>query len=132
MLLINGQEIRTNKDNLLKIIIGIFLILIIFDSITAAHDMMVINRTRWLALNELNNELKRDPKQIDGGFEYNAWHFYRWDFPKTKTKNWWWVYDDEYVVSLGKLPKYEVLREYDYTRWFPPGFKGKIFVSKRN
>ena len=131
MLLINGREFQPIKNNLLKIIVGVLLIFLLYDSISAGHDMMTLNRTRWQALDYLNLELKIDPKRIDGGLDYNIFHFYKYNFPKTKAKNWWWVYDDEYAVSIGRLPDYDIIRVYDYTRWFPPGFQGKIFVSKR-
>jgi hypothetical protein len=41
------------------------------------------------------------------------------------------VQDDEYVVTWGKINNYTLLKEYNYTRLFPPGMKNKIYVFKR-
>jgi hypothetical protein len=124
--------IITRKSSfLIKFIFFLFFFYNIYNSVSAAHDMMSYNRMRWKALNYLNNELNIKPEQIDGGFEYNAWYFYSYNYVPTENKNWWYVQDDEYVVTWGKINGYEVIKEYDYYRWFPPCFNGKIFILKK-
>ena len=124
-------DIRKPVGWLVKSLIAIFLIYNIYNSVAASHDMLSFNRARWSALGYLNNELKIPADKIDGGFEYNAWNFYRYDFPADTTKNWWFVKSDEYVVSWGRIDGYAVIRESSYTRWYPPCFRGKIFISKK-
>jgi hypothetical protein len=131
IILTNKLLISKRNSFIMKFIFLLFLFYNIYNSISAAHDMMSFNRTRWEALNYLNNELNIKPEQIDGGFEYNAWYFYNYDYIPTEGKNWWFVQDDEYVVSWGKINGYETIKEYVYYRWFPPGFNGHIFVGKR-
>ena len=102
-----------------------------FSSVAATRDHMEFLRTRTIAHNYLIRDLNIRPAQIDGGFEFNAWHFYDYNYQKTKDKNWWWVQDDEYVVTWGKIKNYELIKEFDFKRWNPPGQKQKVFVYKR-
>jgi len=110
---------------------SVVMLFIIFSSIAATHDMTEFNRTRQNALNYLTEELKVNPAKIDGGFEYNAWHFYDFDYIKTDDKNWWWVQDDEYVVTWGRIAGYEIIREFEFHRWNPPCQKSKVYIYKR-
>jgi 4-amino-4-deoxy-L-arabinose transferase-like glycosyltransferase len=131
LLLLKGESIKKFKHKFSYILFGLLLSLFLYDSVSNAHDVLTYNRIRWQALNYLNNDLKIDPKTIDGGFEYNAWHFYKWNFPKTKAKNFWYVYDDEYIVSSEIYSGYDKIKTYDFIRWEPPCYLNRIYIWKR-
>jgi len=103
---------------------------IFFTTVSGTHDMMAFGRTRAAALRYLNDALNVAPEKIDGGFEYNSWHFYEWNY-KSKEKNWWWVQDDEYVVIYGKIKNHCLIKEYNFLRFNPPGEISKVYIYKR-
>ncbi len=106
-------------------------------AVAGTHDYMSWNRVRFDALADLEAQ-GVGPKSIDGGFEYNAERFAAamgtWPTneeaipgqPHTK-KSWWWVHDDEYIVSFAELPGYDVNRRLAYSRWLLPG-DGELLV----
>jgi hypothetical protein len=124
------QQRKLFQNRILMFFSVVITMFIIFSSISGTRDMMEFERTRSKALNYLNKELNVPPEKIDGGFEYNSWHLFDWYY-KPNGKNRWWVQDDEYVVTWGKINNYTLLKEYNYTRLFPPGMKNKIYVFKR-
>ena len=129
LLMTKGFEFTANKIALA--FAGIFLFFFAYSSVSATHDMMEYSRVRMEALNYLNNKLKIPPAKIDGGFEYNSWHFFDWDY-KPQGKNRWWVQDDEYVVVWSKINKnYKLIKEYEYVRYIPLCKKGKVYIYKR-
>ncbi|MFQ5479421.1 MAG: ArnT family glycosyltransferase [Candidatus Binatia bacterium] len=115
-------------------------LVIAFYSVAGTHDYMAWNRARYQGLAELS-ALGVGPEEIDGGFEYNAWHLAAklgtWP-TKEQTrlgkhpdrKSWWWVVDDRFVLSFSPLEGYSVRREIPYSRWLLPG-RGKVLVLER-
>jgi 4-amino-4-deoxy-L-arabinose transferase-like glycosyltransferase len=99
-------------------------------SIAATHDYLASHRTVWLALNNLMNDAGVKPQQIDGGFEFNGWYLYADDFRTTPTKSWYWVVDDEYVVSPSSRQGYTKLQTFPVRRWLPWG-TADILVQRR-
>jgi hypothetical protein len=97
-------------------------------AIIEVRDFFSWQETRWKALNELN-ERGISSAQIDGGFEYNGWYKPTENWSE-KGKSWWWVKDDEFVVSTQRLKKYEVEKVYSFTRLMPYG-TDSIYVLKR-
>jgi hypothetical protein len=73
-----------------------------------------------------------NPKTINGGFEYNAWHNFDMNNYDPEKLNWWWVEDDLYVVKLtNNKAGYEVLKEEFYINWMT--FQKKtVYLLKRN
>jgi len=122
------KQISMIFANSLVVILASFFI---FYGVSAARDMMEHNRTRWTALDYLVNTKGILRNTIDGGFEFNAKHFYKWDFPQKEGKNWWWVYDDTYKVTWGRCDGYRTIHEYSYLRFFPPFFQSKIYILKK-
>ncbi len=96
-------------------------------SIGATHDYLSWNRARWEALRYLMENQHISPRMIDGGFEFNGWYNYDPGYQSSPTKSWWWVIEDDYVVSFGILPGYQEIGYYPYDRWLPPG-QGTIFL----
>jgi hypothetical protein len=46
-------------------------------------------------------------------------------------KSWWWVDQDDYMISLGLLPGYDEVKRYSFRRWLPFG-QGNIFILHKN
>jgi hypothetical protein len=107
----------------------IFVLFTLF-SITATHDYLAWNRARWQALNHLTQQEQLSPEEIDGGFEFNGWYLYDYDYQEHSDKSWWWVIDDEYLVSFGPVEGYYEIDRYEFTRWLPPR-KDYIFLLHR-
>jgi len=61
------------------------------------------------------------PQQIDGGYEYNGWYLYDPKYQPTQGKSYWWVTDDEYMITSGPMPGYRPVAAYKYHRWFSLG-----------
>jgi hypothetical protein len=120
-----------------KLLIGVSILsfsLIAFLGIAGTRDYLTWNRIRWKALNKLVLEEKIPPSQIDGGLEFNGLYlcrpaYYNY-YDKSGSKSWWWVIDDLYMVTMGKVLGYDVKSEYKFFRWIPPG-EGVIYIIKR-
>lgn len=101
-------------------------------SIAATHDYLAWNRARWISGNSLL-EQGVSPEKIDGGFEFNAWHLYRYGGESQRTqglKSWWYVRDDEWTISFGPAWGCDVAQTTDFRRWLPPG-PDSIYVNRR-
>lgn len=108
-----GESIQRGKNVIPIILIvmyGVF-------SVGATHDFLEWNRTRWVALNDLVQSDKISPRKIDGGYEFNGWFLYDAKYKQSPTKSWWWVDDDEYVLTSGPLPGYTEVKRYPVNRW---------------
>ncbi len=99
-------------------------------SAAGTHEYLSWNRARWIASNYLTDYLNINPKDIDGGFEFNGWY-------QTSTRNhdngksWWFVYDDVYSVSFGPIEGYSTIKTFPY--YVLPGFHdGVILIGKRD
>jgi len=131
LLLLFQEDLKSLDIKIKTISISIFLILNFYNSIASAHDMMLFNRTRWAAIRELTDHQNISYNKIDGGFDFGAWNNYHYDYKEKKNKNWWWVEDDQYIVSYGTYENYNILKEYNYFKWLPPSYQAKIFILKR-
>lgn len=105
------------------------LVLLAAFSIAATRDYMAWNRKRWEALRYLTDVEHISPSLIDGGFEFNGLYLYADDFHGSG-KAWWWVKNDKYMIALGEVNGYEVVRSYGFSRWMPRG-EGRIYVLRR-
>ena len=94
------------------------------------RDYLTWNRVRWALLDEVLTSRLATPRQIDGGFEFNAWHLYDPSYVATPDKSWWWVDEDKFLVAFGPIPGWEVVRESRFVRWLPPG-EGRIVLLTR-
>jgi len=104
-------------------------------SVGGTRDYLAWNRARWSALHFLTREAGISHKDIDGGFEFNGLYGYDPHFcattgPDGKKRSWWWVRNDEYVISFGPIEGYKEVRRYSYNRLIPPG-TGAILVLRR-
>lgn len=124
---ISTDALRTTTIRYSKIPAATCLILLAVFSIGTTRDYMEWNRVRWDALNALMRDQRISPTQIDGGLEFNAWYLYedvrdvhKPDWDRAGEKSWWWVHDDEYLISFGPVDGYRTFKEYSYTNWLPP------------
>jgi hypothetical protein len=90
---------------------------------------------RWQALRDLMQEEQVSPSRIDGGFEFNGWHLYDPNYsPYQKRKNgevWWWVEQDNYLITFNPVEGYEITNKYLLKNWLP--FRSDyILVSQKN
>lgn len=99
-----------------------------FFSIAATRDYLSWNRARWEALDYLVEQRGTAPDRIDGGFEFNGWHFDPASGVKPKRR--WWVYDDTYMVTFGPVRGYEMIERFPYQRWLWMD-EGSILILKR-
>ena len=109
----------------------LLMLLIGYYSVAGTHDYLSWNRTRWNVLQNLMSVKGVSPLQIDGGIEFNAWYTYHAypepirvpfdvNYRKSLHKMWYWVYDDEYLLSFKPLEGYQPLQAFSYSRWLPP------------
>lgn len=90
--------------------------------ITATHDYLSWNRTRWQAIKFLTNDQKITRDKIDGGFEFNSWFQTGGLNPTIKGEiSWWFVSSDEYVVSFDSISGFKTIKKLNYFRLLPPG-----------
>jgi hypothetical protein len=79
-----------------------------------------------MALDYLVKEKRVDPCHIDGGFEFNGYHCNGKPFHRRPGLSWWWVHQEDFVVTLGPLPGYRVIRTYPFNRYM--GWAGAVHV----
>jgi hypothetical protein len=97
-------------------------------STAGTRDFMEIKRAQALAHTFLLREMKADPCRVDGGFEFNGYHCVQNDFEPGEGLSWWWVRGEDYVVTLGPLDGYRVVRKFPFTRYL--GADGAVHVLK--
>jgi len=111
-------------------LVALFICLYSFSSIATTRDYLTWQRIRWEALRTLVEIDHIPPSKIDGGFEFNGWYLYDPNYSPAADKSWWWVHDDDYMVTLGSVAGYKVVKQYPFKRWLPPQ-KATIFVLRR-
>jgi 4-amino-4-deoxy-L-arabinose transferase-like glycosyltransferase len=110
-------------------------------AVAGTHDYMAWNRARYRAIAMLEQQ-GVGPEQIDGGFEYNAWHLAAElkTWPSTaearvgqprERKSWWWVVDDRYVVSFHELDGYRIVATFTYPHWLGKA-PGRVLMLERD
>ena len=128
--LIPSEKIKSNLS--VKLISSILLTIFISFSIFATKDYLSWNRARWEALNYLQKEKNISPNDIDGGFEFNGWHKTGERSRSVKyKKSWWFVDNDEYVVSFGDVCNYHKIKGFAYNQIMSKK-NDSIYILKRN
>jgi len=101
--------------------------------VLATHDYLAWNRVRWQALEHLEAQ-QIAPEDIDGGFEFNAWH----QFGLGSTTNIYnnaaaysaWAATVPYLLAFGPVEGFVPIATNTCSRWLPP-LEGQILVLKR-
>jgi len=91
-----------------------FIAVIIGFSAIGTHDYFAEQRTRWDAIKFVGIKENATPRNTDGGFEYNGWNLYDFNYKVESGKSWWWVDDNKFVISYHNLPGYDTYKEF----WF--------------
>lgn len=118
-------EIRGKKAYISILTICVFSIF----SIGLSHDYLAWNKARWRGLNFLTENQNISPKNIDGGFEFNAYNQTSTIQNNTK-KSWWFVNDDTYLASFTEIEGYKTIKLFEYYQYIP--FEKKyIHISKK-
>ncbi len=107
-----------------------YLILIVITLFTVyeTQNYFSWNRCRWEVIKYLTDDLKIQPDNIDGGFEFNGWMGYDPNYIPNKSKSWWWVKNDTYIVSFGELKNYTVIQKFEYQSFLK---KKYLYALKR-
>ena len=132
ILLSTKDVIKKNLGGKITSLVVIMLLLLYGGfTIGATHDYLAWNRSRWQALNDLMEESRILPNNIDGGYEFNGWYLYDFKYKKSRDKSRWWVDNDDYIISFGPLDGYEAVKQYPVRRllFFGPR---DIFVLHRS
>jgi len=95
-------------------------------SIIGTHDFMATKRAALKAHVFLLDDLGVQPCHVDGGFEFNGYYCYRPDFQARPELSWWWVEREDYLVTLGPLPGYQMVRTFPVGRYLGPS--GAVYV----
>jgi len=95
-------------------------------SVMAVHDFMEMKRHLAAAQDYVVKELRTQPCDFDGGFEYNGCHCYQKDFEFKSGLSWWWVSREDYVLTLGPLPGYRTVKTFPFKRFI--GEDGAIYI----
>ena len=118
----------SSRWNYLVLIVAISLPLIL------VSDFMKWQRSRNKLTNRALIIFGAKQEQIDGGFEYNAWHkvapigevTYDMD-----AKSWWFVADDQYIIaSTAALNNYKPIDSLRTLTWINP--LEKVYILKRD
>jgi len=95
-------------------------------SILGVHDFMEMKRSLTQAQDYLVRDLQVDPCNMDGGFEFNGYYCCRQGFKPSAGLSWWWVGREDYLITLGPLAEYQVIRTYPFSRYMGPN--GSIHI----
>lgn len=124
----NSFKLRVSRSPVF--IAAVLLFVYGFFALGATHDYLSWNRSRWKALHYLMEEAHISYKNIDGGYEFNGWYSFDAKYRVNPSKSWWWVDNDDYIISFGPMIGYSEMKRYPYKRWIPFG-QGNIFVLHR-
>lgn len=111
-------------------------------SITATHDYLQWNRARFALVSELEGRGVQ-PEGVDAGMDVNGWKLAKqvdsWPTDEDarpgqsdSKKSWWWVVDDEWILSFRRLDGYEVVLKEPYAVWLPPGGERQMLALRRS
>jgi len=108
-----------------------FLLITLMGGLSAAgvHDFAEMKRRLADAQQYVVSTLNVDPCSFDGGFEFNGYHCYRKDLNPVEGLSWWWVEREDYLLTLGPLPGYRVVRTFPFKRML--GDEGAVYVLQR-
>lgn len=98
-------------------------------AVGGAHDYLGWNRAR-AGLADTLAQANVPWRKIDAGFETNGQHLYDRGFQPMPGKNWWWVYDDEYMITFSARPGYAVTDSREIDLWLPP-FRTRVLTLQR-
>ncbi len=91
---------------------GLFLLF----SLSATKDYLNWNRARAAAYAWLHQE-GIGIEQVDAGYEYNGWYNYHRHPVQAEGRSFWWVTDEDYLITFGPVQGYRSIQEFPYYRY---------------
>ena len=98
-------------------------------TVPCVRDFIEMKRSLLKAHRYILTDLKADPCRVDGGFEFKGYHCYQKDFVRRKGLSWWWVTREDYLVTLGPLRGYRVVKTFPFHRYI--GANGAVYILQR-
>lgn len=112
-----------------NVIYALPIILMSYFAIAGTKDYLSWNRTKLEAFQYLQSE-KIDLKKIDAGFELNAWYNFQKGWESPDHLSFWWVNDDDYIISFGEIEGYGIFKKYSF--WSALHFRDRdVLILKR-
>lgn len=120
-----------NKNQLkVTFMITVFMIGV---STVITHDYFALHNTRWQALNYLVHTKKIPVTDIDGGFEFNALHHTSFkNYNPQHTGRWWFIENDDYIVSPYPRKGYHSIKYFTVQEWLPMTPNKMLILEKQN
>lgn len=101
---------------------GVVLGLMAAFTMIGSHDLLAVRRAALEAQKVVMTELRVAPCDFDGGFEHNGYYCHRPDYQPRPGTAWWWVARERYLIGLGPLEGYRVIRKFPVSsRGLGPG-----------
>ncbi len=105
-----------------------FLVIAMF-SVVGTRDYLSWNRAKHDAFEYLISK-EISIGQMDAGYEYNGFYNYHSERKTAEGRSFWWVTDDEWMITFGPVPGYEQVEKFPFYRWLFLK-KDEILVLKR-
>lgn len=90
--------------------------LVLYFSLVSTKDYLNWNRARASAYAWLNQE-GISIEEMDAGYEYNGWYNYHRNPIQTDGRSFWWVTDENYLLSFGPVAGYRSIKVFPYYRY---------------
>jgi len=120
----SAEDFRFSAGKLVPALVPLVFLAMV--SVPAVRDFMEMKRSLKKAQDYVVRDLKVDPCNVDGGLEFNGYHCYRNDIEPRNGLSWWWVRREDYLLTLGPLPGYRVVRTFPFDRYI--GKDGAVHV----
>ncbi|MEW6350760.1 MAG: hypothetical protein AB1646_16990 [Thermodesulfobacteriota bacterium] len=109
---------------------GLALVGITLFAMFGMRDFMELKRAQVKAQDYVVHELGVDPCHMDGGLEFNGYHCSSKGVNSAARASWWWVGREAYLIALGPLPGYKVVKTFPFNRAIGPD--GAIHILRRD
>lgn len=90
--------------------------LLLFFSVVGTKDYLNWNRARAEAYAWLHQE-GISIEQMDAGYEYNGWYNYHRHPIQADGRSFWWVTDEDYLITFGPVQGYRSIQVFPYYRY---------------
>jgi hypothetical protein len=108
-------------------------------SVGLMHDWLAWNSARWALGHRAVNQRGIDPRDIEGGFEWNGWHAPVPRLPDTSsqqpglvlkfTQDYFPHVTGRYALSFSEMPRTIVVDSESYREWLSPGQKKFLLIQ---
>jgi hypothetical protein len=127
-LLIIAMLLRHNRSNTVRPARLLLLPFALF-SCLATHDYLEWNRARKAAFLWLSDQ-GVSIRQMDAGYEYNGLYNYHRERADRTDTSFWWVTNNDWLISFGAVPGYLPVAAFPYQRWLVAR-QDRIFVQRK-